>query len=56
VISNGGFHGVIFTMPFGAAVVIKRELAAQGAHTSAAGELNAAAVPSKNSQSRELKQ
>jgi hypothetical protein len=54
--SNGGLHGAIFTMPLGAAGVIKRELVAQGAHTNATGELNAAAVSSKNSQTKEQKQ
>jgi hypothetical protein len=54
--STGGLHGAIFTMPVGAAAVIKRELVAQGAHTHATGELNAAAVPSNNSQSKEQKQ
>ena len=53
---DGGLHGAIFTMPLGAAAVIKRELVAQGAHTNAIGELNAAAVPSNNSQSKEQKQ
>jgi hypothetical protein len=52
---DGGLHGAIFTMPVGAAAVIKRELVAQGAHTNAIGELNAA-VPSNNSQSKEQKQ
>jgi hypothetical protein len=31
----GGLHGAIFTMPVGSAEVIKRELLAQGAHTTA---------------------
>jgi hypothetical protein len=43
-------------MPVGAAAVIKRELVAEGAHTNAIGELNAAAVPSNNSQSKEQEQ
>ena len=32
--SNGGLHGVIFTMPVGQAQLIKQALLAQGAHTS----------------------
>ena len=32
--ANGGLHGVIFTMPLGKAEMIKKELIAQGAHTS----------------------
>jgi hypothetical protein len=32
--ANGAFHGVIFTMPVGTAEVIKKELMAQGGHTS----------------------
>jgi len=32
--SNGGLHGVIFTMPVGQAQLIKQALVAQGAHTS----------------------
>ena len=32
--ANGGLHGVIFTMPRGKADPIKKELVAQGAHTS----------------------
>jgi hypothetical protein len=32
--ADGGFHGVIFTMPVGTAEAIKKELVAQGAHAS----------------------
>lgn len=32
--ADGAFHGAIFTMPVGTAEVIKKELIAQGAHTS----------------------
>ena len=32
--ADGAFHGVIFTMPIGTAEEIKKELIAQGAHTS----------------------
>jgi hypothetical protein len=37
--ANGGFHGVIFTMPVGTAEVIKKQLIAQGAHTSSSASL-----------------
>jgi hypothetical protein len=46
---DGGLHGAIFTMPVGAADVIKKQLVAQGAHTTATREPNgapAAASPS----------
>jgi hypothetical protein len=36
--AEGGFHGVIFTMPVGTANGIKKELIAQGAHTKVAPE------------------
>ena len=32
--ADGGLHGAIFTMPRGKAEAIKKELVAQGAHTS----------------------
>jgi hypothetical protein len=32
--TDGGLHGAVFTMPVGQAEVIKKELIAQGAHTS----------------------
>jgi hypothetical protein len=32
--ADGGLHGAVFTMPVGQAEVIKKELIAQGAHTS----------------------
>src|ERR1700692_4711622 len=47
--ANGGLHGTIFTMPVGAAEVIKEQLVAQGAHTSAPAELNAVPSPSSSS-------
>jgi len=37
---DDGLHGVIFTMPVGAADVIKKELVTQGARTAPMGELN----------------
>jgi len=36
--ADGGLHGVIFMMPVGKAEVIKKELLAQGAHTTAPEE------------------
>jgi hypothetical protein len=48
---DGGQHGVIFTMPVGTADVIKKELVAQGAHTTATGEPTPAAVLSSTSPS-----
>jgi len=36
--ADGAFHGAIFTMPLGTAELIKRELIAQGAHTTATVE------------------
>jgi hypothetical protein len=43
--ADGGLHGAIFTMPVGTADVIKKELVAQGAHTTAPGESTAVATP-----------
>ena len=51
--ADGGLHGAIFTMPVGAAEAIKKELVAQGAHTTATGELNAAPAPSTNPPNKE---
>ncbi len=53
--ADGGLHGAIFTMPVGTADVIKKELVAQGAHTTAPGELTPAAT-SSTSPSKEQKQ
>jgi len=41
--ADGGLHGAIFTMPVGTADVIKKELVAQGAHTTAPGDSTPAA-------------
>jgi hypothetical protein len=49
--SDGGLHGVIFTMPVGKADVIKKELLADGAHTTA-GE-SSTASPSASPSPRE---
>lgn len=53
---NGGLHGVIFTMPAGTAESIKKELVAQGAHTTAPQEASTAATPSSTSPNKEQKQ
>lgn len=50
---DGGLHGAIFTMPVGVASVIKNELVAEGAHTNAASETNAAVAPTENRQTKE---
>jgi hypothetical protein len=43
--ADGGLHGAIFTMPVGMADVIKKELVAQGAHTTVPEEPTAVATP-----------
>jgi hypothetical protein len=53
--ADGGLHGAIFTMPVGTAETIKKELVAQGAHTTAPGESTPAAAPSTSS-NKEQKQ
>jgi hypothetical protein len=53
--ANGGLHGAIFTMPAGTAESIKKELVAQGAHTTAPGEPSTAAAPSSTSPNKEQK-
>jgi hypothetical protein len=42
--ADGGLHGAIFTMPVGQADLIKKELVAQGAHTSVPLQEKAAAA------------
>ena len=54
--ADGGFHGVIFTMPLGTANGIKKELMAQGAHTTVAPELAASAQASPGISPKEQKQ
>lgn len=54
--ADGGLHGAIFTMPVGSADVIKKELLAQGAHTTAPVEPTAAVAPSGPSANKEQKQ
>jgi hypothetical protein len=43
--TDGGLHGVIFTMPAGQAEVLKKDLVAKGAHTSAPPEDEASKIP-----------
>ena len=52
--ANGGLHGAIFTMPVGTSEVIKKELVAQGAHTTATGD-SIPAPTSSTSPSKEQK-
>src|SRR6266571_76149 len=47
--ADGGLHGAIFTMPVGTSEVIKKELVAQGAHTTATGDSTPAATPTTSS-------
>jgi hypothetical protein len=53
--ADGGLHGAIFTMPVGKAEAIKKELVAQGAHTTAPGQPDPA-TPSGTSPNKEQKQ
>jgi hypothetical protein len=53
--ADGGLHGAIFSMPIGTAEVIKKDLVAQGAHTTASEEPTSAAS-SSSSPSKEQKQ
>jgi len=53
--ADGGLHGAIFTMPVGTAEVIKKELVAQGAHTTATGD-STPATTSSTSPNKEQKQ
>ena len=54
--ADGGFHGVIFTMPLGTANGIKKELMAQGAHTTVAPEQAASTQASPGISPKEQKQ
>ena len=53
---NGALHGVIFALPAGGAEPIKKELLAQGAHSTVVEERAAAAPASANSSNKEQKQ
>jgi hypothetical protein len=44
--ADGGLHGVIFTVPLGKAELIKKELIAQGAHTTIATQADPNKTPS----------
>lgn len=55
--AEGALHGAIFTMPAGTADAIKKELLAQGAHTTVRAEPAAAAsAPSSTSPNQEQRQ
>src|SRR5882672_9212140 len=54
--ADGGLHGAIFTMPIGTAEVIKKELVAQGAHTTATGDSTPASAASSSTPNKEQKQ
>jgi hypothetical protein len=54
--ADGGLHGAIFTMPVGTAETIKKELVAQGAHTTSPGESKTPAAASSTSSNKEQKQ
>lgn len=53
--ADGGFHGVIFTMPLGTANGIKKELVAQGAHTTASTSQAETAQSSPSNSPKEQK-
>src|SRR6202007_2539719 len=46
--ADGGLHGAIFSMPIGTAEVIKKDLVAQGAHTTDSGNATPAASASSS--------
>src|SRR5215470_13220416 len=54
--AEGALHGVIFTMPLGTAEAIKKELIAQGAHTTVAPEQIGSAQASPSTSLKEQKQ
>lgn len=54
--ADGALHGAIFTVPAGAAEAIKKDLVAQGAHTTAAEGQTATPAPSANPPTQEQKQ
>jgi hypothetical protein len=54
--AEGAFHGVTFTMPLGTANGIKKELLAQGAHTTVAPEQAASSQASPSMSPKEQKQ
>src|SRR5882757_4381984 len=54
--ADGGLHGAIFTMPVGTSEVIKKELVAQGAHTTSDKGPAAASAASSSTPNKEQKQ
>src|SRR6266481_3352808 len=54
--ADGGLHGAIFTMPVGTSEEIKKELVAQGAHTTSDKEPAAASAASSSTPNKEQKQ
>jgi hypothetical protein len=54
--ADGGLHGAIFTMPVGTSEVVKKELVAQGAHTTSDKEPAAASAASSSTPNKEQKQ
>jgi hypothetical protein len=54
--ADGGFHGVIFTMPLGTADGIKKELIAQGAHATVSTSQAETAQTSSSTSPKEQKQ
>ena len=54
--ADGGLHGAIFTMPVGKADVVKKELLAQGAHTTVGPEQAADSAAAKTNGAKEPKQ
>ena len=54
--ADGAFHGVIFSMPLGTANGIKKELIAQGAHTTVAPEQAGSTQASSSTSPKEQKQ
>lgn len=53
--ADGGLHGAVFTMPAGKAEAIKKELIAQGAHTSVPTQAGSDKSPSKATDEKEQK-
>ena len=54
--ADGGLHGAIFTMPVGTSEVIKKELVAQGAHSTSDKEPAAASAAFSSTPNKEQKQ
>src|SRR5258708_14155147 len=54
--ADGGLHGAIFTIPVGTSEVIKKELVAQGAHSTSDKEPAAASAASSSIPNKQQKQ